>query len=148
HADQRRHGLPHATRRWRRDDVPRAEVPKDPHGDGPLPAREPRALTIRRALAPRRAPPPHRRLDGSVAAGEAERDLYGAVTKVWMPLLESTKNLERTREAQRFLARYFEPTRLLATDIGTARVYLKLECEPPTGSFKVRGALYSLWANC
>ena len=31
-----RSGLPHAAGRWRRDDVPRAEVPKDPDGDGPL----------------------------------------------------------------------------------------------------------------
>ena len=33
-------GLPHAAGRWRRDDVPRAEVPEDPDRDGPLPARE------------------------------------------------------------------------------------------------------------
>ena len=42
----------------------------------------------------------------------------------------------------------FDPTRLvrspdLSSRLG-ANVYLKLECELPTGSFKVRGALYAL----
>lgn len=52
------------------------------------------------------------------------------------------------REAQRFLARYFAPTRLipapfLSREAGKS-VYLKLETELPTGSFKVRGAFYAL----
>ena len=52
------------------------------------------------------------------------------------------------REAQRFLATYFEPTRLIAAPFLSQRtsknVYLKLEMELPTGSFKVRGAIYAL----
>jgi threonine dehydratase len=52
------------------------------------------------------------------------------------------------REAQRFLAGYFGPTRLVAApsfrERTGKRVYLKLEAELPTGSFKVRGALYAL----
>ena len=52
------------------------------------------------------------------------------------------------REAQRFLATYFEPTRLIAAPFLSQRtgksVYLKLEMELPTGSFKVRGAVYAL----
>jgi len=49
--------------------------------------------------------------------------------------------------ARQLLQRHFAPTRLvpapsLSTD--TAHVYLKLESEMPTGSFKVRGALYAL----
>jgi threonine dehydratase len=52
------------------------------------------------------------------------------------------------REAQKFLAKYFEPTRLIAAPFLTQRtgknVYLKLETELPTGSFKVRGAVYAL----
>src|SRR5258707_8449017 len=52
------------------------------------------------------------------------------------------------REAQRFLATYFAPTRLVATPYLSAaagtNVYLKLDTELPTGSFKVRGAFYAL----
>src|SRR5207342_299402 len=58
---------------------PRAEVPEDSDGDGPLPPRNPRALPLRRAVASRRAPPAHRRLDGSVADGKEERRLRDAV---------------------------------------------------------------------
>src|SRR5689334_14303415 len=52
------------------------------------------------------------------------------------------------REAQKFLAKYFAPTRLIAAPFLSQRmgknVYLKLETELPTGSFKVRGAFYAL----
>jgi threonine dehydratase len=52
------------------------------------------------------------------------------------------------REAQKFLAKYFAPTRLTAAPFLSQRtaknVYLKLETELPTGSFKVRGAFYAL----
>jgi threonine dehydratase len=57
---------------------------------------------------------------------------------------------QRVREAQTLLARHFGPTRVVrAASIGTAdrAVYLKLESELPTGSFKVRGAVYSLSVN-
>jgi len=52
------------------------------------------------------------------------------------------------REAQGFLAKHFVPTRLihapfLSQATGTG-VYLKLETELPTGSFKVRGAYWAL----
>ncbi len=57
-------------------------------------------------------------------------------------------DISTIREAQRFLAKYFAPTRLIhapflseATGKG---VYLKLETELPTGSFKVRGAFWAL----
>jgi threonine dehydratase len=53
--------------------------------------------------------------------------------------------------AQKFLQQYFKPTRLLcASSLGRgagAPVYLKLESEMPTGSFKVRGALCALHAG-
>ena len=49
------------------------------------------------------------------------------------------------REAQSFLAGYFAATRLITAPYLSGktgnRVYLKLEAELPTGSFKVRGAL-------
>lgn len=52
------------------------------------------------------------------------------------------------REAQKFLGKYFAPTRLIgAPFLGRAtgkNVYLKLETELPTGSFKVRGAFWGL----
>ncbi len=46
-AGARRPGLPNAAGRWRRDDVPGAEIPKDPDGDGPLPARERTSSPVR-----------------------------------------------------------------------------------------------------
>src|SRR5499425_1521471 len=57
-------------------------------------------------------------------------------------------SLSTIREAQKFLAKYFAPTRLIAAPFlgqRTAKnVCLKLETELPTGSFKVRGAFYAL----
>ena len=57
-------------------------------------------------------------------------------------------SLSTIREAQKFLAKYFAPTRLIAAPFlgqRTAKnVYLKLETDLPTGSFKVRGAFYAL----
>jgi threonine dehydratase len=52
------------------------------------------------------------------------------------------------REARKFLAKYFPPTRLVAAPflgrmVGK-NVYLKVETELPTGSFKVRGAFWGL----
>ena len=43
--------------------------------------------------------------------------------------------------ARQFLQRYFAPTRIVPA---TSRVYLKVVSELPTGSVKVRGALYAL----
>ena len=52
------------------------------------------------------------------------------------------------REAQKYLAKYFASTRLIAAPYLSRttgrKVYLKLETELPTGSFKVRGAFYAL----
>src|SRR5207245_9406586 len=51
------------------------------------------------------------------------------------------------REAQKFLAKHFGTTRLIAAPFLSQRtgksVYLKLETELQTGSFKVRGAVYA-----
>jgi threonine dehydratase len=56
--------------------------------------------------------------------------------------------LAAIREAERFLAGYFGATRLVAAPYLSERVgkrvCLKLEAELPTGSFKVRGALWGL----
>lgn len=46
-----------------------------------LPAREPRALALGRAEASRRAPPAHRRLDGSVATGQEESRIFDQLTE-------------------------------------------------------------------
>jgi threonine dehydratase len=54
---------------------------------------------------------------------------------------------ERLRAAERLIASCLPATRLVAARSlarGKTTVYLKLECELPTGSFKVRGALYAL----
>src|SRR5260370_753177 len=62
--------------------------------------------------------------------------------------LQIVPSISTIREAQEFLAKHFAPTRLIeapflsqATGKG---VYLKLETELPTGSFKVRGAFWAL----
>jgi threonine dehydratase len=61
--------------------------------------------------------------------------------------------MDRARfvEAREFLAAYLPETRLaLASSLqqnSEKKVYLKLESELPTGSFKVRGALYALETN-
>lgn len=62
-----------------------------------------------------------------------------------MPIQPS---LATIRVAQKFLEKYFARTRLVRAPFLSQRaaknVYLKLETELPTGSFKVRGALYAL----
>ena len=56
--------------------------------------------------------------------------------------------LTTVRKAQGFLAKYFAATRLIGAAFLSERlgkrVWLKLEVELPTGSFKVRGALWAL----
>ena len=62
--------------------------------------------------------------------------------------LQIQPNISKIREAQGFLANYFLPTRLIAAPFlsksAGRNVYLKLETELPTGSFKVRGAFWAL----
>jgi threonine dehydratase len=51
------------------------------------------------------------------------------------------------REARLLLAKHFAPTPLVratSLDSGSRTVYLKVESDLPTGSFKVRGAVYAL----
>lgn len=59
--------------------------------------------------------------------------------------------LSAVRSAQELLGRYFPATRLVEAPALAAicgrRVHLKLETDLPTGSFKVRGALYALATN-
>lgn len=60
----------------------------------------------------------------------------------------SEPSLAAIRRAQAFLAKHFAETRLLSAPFLTTQtgkhIYLKLETEFPTGSFKVRGALWAL----
>src|SRR3977135_3701453 len=62
--------------------------------------------------------------------------------------LQIIPNISTIREAQRFLAKYFAPTRLIAatflSETTGRNVYLKLETAWPTGSLKVRGAFWAL----
>jgi threonine dehydratase len=64
------------------------------------------------------------------------------------PSVQIQPSLSTIREAQKFLAKYFAPTRLIVAPFLSQRagknVHLKLETELPTGSFKVRGAFYAL----
>ena len=54
--------------------------------------------------------------------------------------------------ARNLLRPLFPPTRLVRSTALSSEiaedVHLKLECELPTGSFKVRGAYYALWTEC
>jgi threonine dehydratase len=57
---------------------------------------------------------------------------------------------QRIRDAQSLLARYFGPTpiaRAASLSSPTRDVFLKIETGLPTGSFKVRGAIYALAVN-
>ena len=62
--------------------------------------------------------------------------------------LRITPSLAAIRAARKLLARQFAPTRLVAAPFlsneSGERVFLKLETELPTSSFKVRGALWAL----
>ena len=55
---------------------------------------------------------------------------------------------EQVNEARELLRRFFKPTRLVSAErLGResdAQVYLKLETDLPTRSFKPRGAIYAL----
>ena len=70
-ARRRRRRPAHAAVGWRRDDVPRVEVPEGADRDGALPGRDARAVALGQAVASRRAAAAHRRLVRQVAAGEA-----------------------------------------------------------------------------
>lgn len=63
----------------------------------------------------------------------------------------TTPTTEQVNDARELLRRFFKPTRLVPAErIGresNTQVYLKLETELPTGSFKPRGALYALTKN-
>src|SRR6478672_11176696 len=58
---------------------------------------------------------------------------------------------EQVNDARELLSRFLRPTRLVqAEQIGRAsdtRIFLKLESELPTRSFKPRGAIYALMKN-
>ncbi|HEY8226174.1 MAG TPA: pyridoxal-phosphate dependent enzyme [Pyrinomonadaceae bacterium] len=58
---------------------------------------------------------------------------------------------QQVNEARELLRRFLRPTRLIpAEQLGRdsdTQIYLKLETELPTGSFKPRGALYALMKN-
>lgn len=59
--------------------------------------------------------------------------------------------ISQIRETRELLARFLPTTRLVGapslSQIAGENVFLKLECELPTGSFKPRGALYALSVN-
>ncbi|HKY45797.1 MAG TPA: pyridoxal-phosphate dependent enzyme [Pyrinomonadaceae bacterium] len=58
---------------------------------------------------------------------------------------------EQVNDARQLLRRFLKPTRLVPAErIGresNTQIYLKVETELPTGSFKPRGALYALMKN-
>lgn len=62
--------------------------------------------------------------------------------------LKINPSIATIREAQKFLGKYFAQTRLIAAPFlslaARRKVYLKLETELPTSSFKVRGAFWAL----
>jgi threonine dehydratase len=64
------------------------------------------------------------------------------------PRSDSTLTLESARSARELLRGIVPVSRMMAADSLSAasrvRVFLKLECEGPTGSFKVRGAFHAI----
>jgi threonine dehydratase len=81
-------------------------------------------------------------MGGSFLFGRGSDDGNSAGGRMIVP------SLNTIREARSFLAGHFAATRLIGAPYLSARtgkrIYLKLEAELPTGSFKVRGALYAL----
>jgi threonine dehydratase/RimJ/RimL family protein N-acetyltransferase len=68
--------------------------------------------------------------------------------EVWAITAEEWRVRKRLGEARALLAAHFEPTpltRAASLSRSGRDVYLKNETVLPTGSFKVRGALYALW---
>ena len=64
--------------------------------------------------------------------------------------MSSLPELPVIREAQQLLAKHFSPTPLAkaqSLSSSGSEVYLKMETDLPTGSFKPRGALYALIKN-
>jgi threonine dehydratase len=65
--------------------------------------------------------------------------------------LEIRPPIDAIREAREFLSQHFGATRLVGaaylSERAGKRVYVKLEAELPSGSFKVRGALWALAAR-
>jgi threonine dehydratase len=64
-------------------------------------------------------------------------------------MMSARPDWENIQTARLLLNQHFRPTRLIPAPSlsrgATAEVFLKLESEMPTGSFKVRGALYALY---
>ena len=54
---------------------------------------------------------------------------------------------EQVNDARELLRQFIRPTRLVQAEKLGTNVYLKLESDLPTGSFKPRGALYALMKN-
>src|SRR4029453_5293085 len=58
---------------------------------------------------------------------------------------------KEVKRARQFLKKYIQPTRLVRAESlerrSQAQVYLKIESDLPTGSFKPRGALFPLLTN-
>jgi threonine dehydratase len=69
----------------------------------------------------------------------------------WQNEIAVIPTSEQVNDARELLRRFLRPTRLVpAEQIGRnsdTQIYLKLETELPTGSFKPRGALYALMKN-
>src|ERR1700746_437271 len=88
--------------------------------------------------------------DADAVSGERHRAMEAAVNKssarpAW------ALDPHELSDARSLLARHLPRTRMIrAASLGAKSgedVYLKLECDLPTGSFKVRGALYALHTN-
>jgi threonine dehydratase len=75
----------------------------------------------------------------------------GMMAKASEAKLVIRPSVSTIRAAQKFLGKYFAQTRLITAPFLSQntgkKVFLKLETELPTGSFKVRGALYALAAR-
>lgn len=87
-------------------------------------------------------------------SGRGEAQIWEVTAEEWRArrarLTSGRIDPQRIEEARALLGRLFGPTPLVhAASLSTADhdVYLKIETGLPTGSFKVRGAIYSLSVN-
>jgi len=90
-------------------------------------------------------------VDRDYVSGRCRAEIWEITAVEWRARRAALRlSAARIREARTLLATFFEPTRLVrSASCSNERgdVHLKIETGLPTGSFKVRGAIYSLATN-
>lgn len=82
---------------------------------------------------------------------QTSKNYYSRSTRITLNISPMFPSGEQVNDAREWLRQFLRPTRLIESQwIGRdsdTRIFLKLETDLPTGSFKPRGALYALLKN-